>query len=124
MNIEAIVLCGGERQTRQEGDVSGIELFAGPVDSDGPLIIHALRHPGRRAVMIAEKSDRTAFDKRAYHVDAGSGVGAVADIVPQKHHAVDRVAAGMRKTGFESLFVGMNVCEQGDQHGMRCVSSA
>ena len=98
-----------------------VELPARPLDRQRRLVVHALRHADRGAVVIAEQRDRAARDEILHGVDREARIGAVADVVAEEDMAIDRMPLRMREAGFERLAVAVDVGEQGDQH---CTGSA
>jgi hypothetical protein len=72
--------------------------------------------------MIPEQRDCAALDQAAHRVDHKAWVGPIADQIAKENDAVDLIPAGMRETGFESLAVGVNIGEQGNQQS-RATSS-
>ena len=62
--------------------------------------------------------DRAARDERLDGIDGKSRIGAIADIVSEKHEAVDAAAGRIGEAGFEGLTIAVDVGEQRDQHNL------
>ena len=66
--------------------------------------------------MVAEQRDGAARRKVLHGVDDEARIGAIADVVAEKHVTIDRMSLRMRETRFERFAVAVDVRKQGDQH--------
>ena len=109
---------GLQRQAGQKPQMVFAHLGARPVDDGAGVRVHAGHAAvGDGFVMVAQHGDGAVGDQGRDLVEHPGRVGAVADEVAQQRIARGALGAGVGKDGFEGLFIGMNIGDQGPAHG-------
>jgi hypothetical protein len=122
MDIEAAAVVQGERQVGKKPPLRDPELAARPLDDDPCLHIELLARIADRAVVVAEHGHGPLVDQIHDGRHRPVRVGAIADIVAEQHEALPAMIAGLREAGAECRPVGVDVRENGDQHGSAPIS--
>ena len=79
--------------------------------------VHLLARIADRAVVVAEHGHGALVDQIHDGRHRPVGIGAIADIVAEQHDALGALVARLREASAERLPVGVNVREEGNQHG-------
>ena len=117
MDEQAIFVLQLERQVREKPSLRQLQLPARPLDDDLGLHIELLAGAPDRIVVIAEDGQGSLLDEVHDGGHRPIGIGAVADIVAEKHDPLRALPARLRETRGERLAVGVNVGKDRNQHG-------
>ena len=77
-------------------------------------MVRAAAHSGK--IVIAHHAQRALRHIARDAIDNIAGLGAIADQIAEIDEFFRAKAQGFGATGVESLTVGVNICEQGDEH--------
>jgi hypothetical protein len=117
MDVEAVVLLLRERQFGKEAPLGLSELASGPLDCDLGFDVEVFARVADRIVVVTTHGKRALVDEVHDGRHRPLGVGAIADIVAEQDVLLRAVQTRRGEAGFERLPIGVDVREQGDQHG-------
>ena len=117
VHVKAVLLGRGQRQAGEEVARRLAEFAPRPLDRDSRLDIHAFARLGHGVVVIAADRAGAVCDQRHGRRHGPFRIGAVADVIAEQNEAPRASGARVVKAGGKGLTVGVDVGEQGDQHG-------